>query len=417
MNSNIKVSVVIPVYNVEKYLPACLDSVAGQTLKEIEIICIDDHSPDNCAQILEGYAERDSRFHIIHLPENHQQGYARNRGMEIASGKYIYLLDSDDMITENALEVLYNTAEENSLDGLFFDSQVIYDSEKLKKKYASYPAARSGSYEERVYSGMELFEEFINQCEWTCYIQRQLWNREYLRSEDIWFPEGVEHEDEVFAFEAIIAAKRVMYRPFDFFIRRYRENSVVTSPPAPKNFYGYFMDYGYMVHAAVKRGLKSDAIDANLGRIHVRLVDYYRIMSEKEDLTEWFKDEESLARFRLFEAGCRSETYYEKLTAPLKERLGSAIDDGSRIFIYGAGTIARNVWHGLSRQGIAIEGFLVTDGRNNPDVLFGRPVYEPGSFISEGEKTIAVIAVTRGYQDEIAAALESRGIKYIFFDR
>ena len=103
----IKVTVVIPVYNVEAYLPACLDSVLGQSLEEIEIICIDDASPDRCGAILDEYAEKDKRVKVIHLPENHKQGYGRNRGEEAARGKYIYFLDSDDMITGTALEEMY----------------------------------------------------------------------------------------------------------------------------------------------------------------------------------------------------------------------------------------------------------------------------------------------------------------------
>ena len=92
------VSVIIPVYNTEKYLPECLNSVLSQTLRDIEVICIDDASPDNCGKILDEYAQRDSRVKVIHLPENHRQGYGRNRGIERSSGEYLYFLDSDDMI-------------------------------------------------------------------------------------------------------------------------------------------------------------------------------------------------------------------------------------------------------------------------------------------------------------------------------
>ena len=70
-----KVSVIIPVYNVEKYLPDCLDSVLGQTMRELECICIDDASPDRCGEILDEYAARDERVRVLHLPENHMQGY------------------------------------------------------------------------------------------------------------------------------------------------------------------------------------------------------------------------------------------------------------------------------------------------------------------------------------------------------
>ena len=126
-----KVSVIIPVYNVEPWLGACLDSVLGQTLPELEVICVDDCSPDRCPQILDEYAGRDPRLKAVHLKENHGQGNARNIGLEMASGKYIYILDSDDMIHPHAMELLYKKAEADSLDGIFFDSEVFFEKDQF----------------------------------------------------------------------------------------------------------------------------------------------------------------------------------------------------------------------------------------------------------------------------------------------
>ena len=238
-----KVSVIIPVYNVEQYLPACLDSVLSQTLQEIEVICIDDASPDRCPEILDAYAQKDSRLRVIHLAENHQQGYGRNRGLEQAKGKYVYFLDSDDMITPTAMEELYHLAEKDRLDGIFFDSQVLFESAELERKNAGYAACRQGSYEDRVYGGQELLDTFIAQREWDCYVQREFWRREYLLEKGIRFPEGTEHEDEYFAFASIVQAERMRCIPKQYFIRRYRENSVMTRKAHPKDFHGYFVNY------------------------------------------------------------------------------------------------------------------------------------------------------------------------------
>ena len=101
-----KVSVIIPVYKTEAYLPECLDSVLSQTLGDLEVICIDDCSPDRSGEILDAYARRDGRVQVIHLPENRRQGYGRNRGLERATGEYVYFLDSDDMIEPQALEAI-----------------------------------------------------------------------------------------------------------------------------------------------------------------------------------------------------------------------------------------------------------------------------------------------------------------------
>ena len=110
-----KISVIVPVYNVEKYLPECLDSIINQTLKEIEIICINDGSPDNSLEILKRYAEKDSRIKIIDK-ENEGVGKARNDGIRAATGEFIAFMDSDDYYpSDNVLDVLYNSAKENGV--------------------------------------------------------------------------------------------------------------------------------------------------------------------------------------------------------------------------------------------------------------------------------------------------------------
>ena len=106
---DLKVSVIIPVYNVEKYLPACLDSVLGQTLREIEVICVNDGSTDKSPEILQEYAKKDSRIIVINQ-ENKGLGSARNRAIEIAKGEYIGFVDSDDYIDADFYEKLYNAA-------------------------------------------------------------------------------------------------------------------------------------------------------------------------------------------------------------------------------------------------------------------------------------------------------------------
>lgn len=109
------VSVVVPVYNVEKYLRECLDSIINQTLKDIEIILVDDGSPDNCPQICDEYAAKDARIKVIHKP-NGGYGSAVNRGIEEAIGEYIGIVESDDWIEHDMYEKLYNNAKESNSD-------------------------------------------------------------------------------------------------------------------------------------------------------------------------------------------------------------------------------------------------------------------------------------------------------------
>lgn len=133
-----KVSVVIPVYNTAPYLHQCLDSVLAQTLREIELICVDDGSTDGSAAILKEYASKSpvSRTSInILTQENAGQSVARNIGTAHARGEYIYYLDSDDTLHPHALERLYQVAEALRLDVLFFDAEVLYETDTLREQF------------------------------------------------------------------------------------------------------------------------------------------------------------------------------------------------------------------------------------------------------------------------------------------
>ena len=124
--SNIKISVIVPVYNVEKYLHQCIDSILAQTLKDIEIICINDGSTDSSLEILKEYAKIDNRIIIINK-ENQGVATARNDGIRMAKGEYITFLDSDDWFELNALELIYNKIKNTNTDILVYNITNVYD--------------------------------------------------------------------------------------------------------------------------------------------------------------------------------------------------------------------------------------------------------------------------------------------------
>lgn len=125
-----KVSVIIPVYNAKNYLERCLDSVCNQTLKDIEIICIDDCSTDNSLDILNKYAKIYPQLKVVHLDKNGGESKARNKGLEFATGEYLGFVDNDDYIDLNFYEKLYKKAQENNADIAKGEVQVIgYDGE------------------------------------------------------------------------------------------------------------------------------------------------------------------------------------------------------------------------------------------------------------------------------------------------
>lgn len=154
--SDILVSVIIPVYNTEKYINECINSITAQSLPHIEIICIDDGSTDHSLQILQKISQQDGRVKVL-SQDNMGQSAARNRGLELAHGKYIYFMDSDDRLKSNALEFLVNEAEKNRLDILYFDGTVFFDNDELKKKYLYMQENYVRPFEySQTYSGIKL---------------------------------------------------------------------------------------------------------------------------------------------------------------------------------------------------------------------------------------------------------------------
>ncbi|MFA7230616.1 MAG: glycosyltransferase family 2 protein [Victivallaceae bacterium] len=125
MSEKLLVSVIVPMYEVEKYLSECLDSVVKQTLRDIEIILIDDGSPDRCGEIADEYASRDSRVTVVHQ-KNHGVGQARNVGLAMARGEFVYILDSDDWLASHALERMYNQAVETGSDIVMINYLNVY---------------------------------------------------------------------------------------------------------------------------------------------------------------------------------------------------------------------------------------------------------------------------------------------------
>mgnify|MGYP001091910539 CR=1 FL=1 len=122
----VKISVIIPIYNVEQYLARCLDSVVNQTYKDLEIICVNDCSPDNSGKILEWYAKKDNRIKVISRDKNGGLSTARNTGLDAASCEYIYFIDSDDWIDPDYIETMYCAAQESKAEAVLNTSMCLH---------------------------------------------------------------------------------------------------------------------------------------------------------------------------------------------------------------------------------------------------------------------------------------------------
>ncbi len=246
----IAVSVIIPVYNTGDYLHATLDSICRQTLKNIEIICINDGSTDNSFDILRDWAERDERI-TLYTQENAGLSCTRNAGVSVAQGKYIYFMDSDDILEKDALELLFTKADAENLDVVYFDADVFCEEEGLEEQMKKYNYKRQKEYGQ-VYSGQDFFRILYNNGEYFPSVCLQLFRKDFVKENGFSFRPGVIHEDNAYSFAAILNADRVSHINRPFFHRRLRGNSIMTTTVSFKNAYGYFMSYQDMTRAYMK---------------------------------------------------------------------------------------------------------------------------------------------------------------------
>ena len=245
---NIKVSVVMPIYNAYSYLRAALDSVVSQTLTDIEIICVDDGSTDNSLELLKEYQQTDERVRII--PENNAgPSAARNKGFARARGKYVLFLDADDFYEPTLIEKLYNLAERDELDIALckFD---IYNNRKSRFE-DNIRSDHGEIYEEgKVVSKSDCPDTILSST--TGYVWNKLFRREFLIEKEIVFDPGLYvFEDTCFVVTALSLASRIG-KCFEILIH----HRVYTNQPRNKLFKKYYKQVP-VVYAKIKEFLRA----------------------------------------------------------------------------------------------------------------------------------------------------------------
>ncbi len=182
-----KVSIIIPVYNTERYLSRCLESVVGQTLKDFEVLCVDDFSTDGSLSFLERFASIDRRFKILKMPENRGLSLARNNGLDYASGEYVYFLDSDDWIDTDFLEAMCSKADEFSLNEVVNTNYVReYEGSNLNIEDDERLVFKEGFWDSRV-----IQSRFNNPAVWCRLFRKSCLDDLKLRFSDVRYAEDV----------------------------------------------------------------------------------------------------------------------------------------------------------------------------------------------------------------------------------
>ena len=216
-----KFSIILPVYNVEHYLRECLESVLQQSFADWEAICVNDGSTDNSAAILEEYGHKDGRFKIVNQP-NGGLSAARNTGLKAATGEYVLFLDSDDWLESNALERISESLTDEDI--LCFSGRRFFEKES---QYHDADQLQPGSYA----TGMDYYNEnalSVRDFAFVCVVLRA-YKREFLLSHELWFKEGIFHEDNLFTPLACYYAGKVKVINNCLYDYRVRANSITTT--------------------------------------------------------------------------------------------------------------------------------------------------------------------------------------------
>ena len=222
------ITVVVPIYNVEKYLPQCIESILAQDYSNLEIILVDDGSPDNCGVMIDEYAKKDKRIRIVHQ-QNAGLSAARNTGIKIAKGKYITFIDSDDFIDVDFISYLYQLIKEHDADVsvcnpyFFWEEQEFGEKKKQKEKKS-------------VYSGEKALEVMLYQKEFETSSWGKLYKTEHF--DDVLYPKGKLYEDLGTTYKILLKSNKVVVSNLEKLNYLQRSTSIIGS-----NFKPAEMDY------------------------------------------------------------------------------------------------------------------------------------------------------------------------------
>lgn len=299
---NAKISVIVPIYKVEKYLRKCINSILNQTYPYLEVILVNDGSPDGCGEICENYALQDDRVKVVHK-ENGGLSDARNNGLLIATGEYISFIDSDDYIDQKFYEVLLNLILTNDADIAQCDFLKVSEAESSMDKVSNCndrEIITLNNYEslERLYNGNH---------ERTVVVWNKLYKREVL--EEIYFPVGKIHEDDFTTYKVLYNASKIVITSDKMYYYLQREDSIMGSQNNkefnPKTLVFLETYYNQIIFYKDKGLVKlSDVVTERLEvfiRVSLNEISHSKLVGEKayfKYIVSFYKD-----KFQLFNEG------------------------------------------------------------------------------------------------------------------
>lgn len=397
-----RVSVIVPVYNVEKYLRDCLDSILSQDFEEFEIICVEDCSSDGSMKILREYEKNTSIMRVYCHDVNSGLSAARNTGLKFADGEYIMFVDSDDILKKDAVKKAYEYIADSKADVAYFNFTYLrengyeYIKENDKKDFGSYRGT---------YFGRDLFSMFIINNEWKVESWRQIYRKKFLIDNDLWFYEGIIHEDLLYSFQVAMAAKKAVNFNEELYIYRQHSGSINSTKDGRRaesifivlcEIFSWCRSHAGELTESQWKGIKK--------YITTLYADCQRAMLYiNEDYEAVLGNDVQKCVFELYNRGLQDKC--SRLSDSQIEYLRRC----DRVIVYGAGTIGTEVVNMLRRRGIIIFSVAVSSLENNPKEICGvkvLPIEELGLYRND---STVLLAVAAKYKSEIENKLMSMG--------
>lgn len=432
-----EISVLVPVYNVDLYLEQCLDSLIGQTFKNIEIICVDDGSTDESGKVLDRYASFDSRIKVIHK-ENTGYGSSMNIAMDCAVGNYIAILESDDFAEPDMLQKLYEAA-------------ITHKSDVVKGTYYNYRdgkdvcSDRVDDYPKDTVLNCVSCPAILRLPDtiWSC-----LYKHSFLLENKIRFHEtpGASYQDISFALQVWALAERVAFIATP--LLHYRRDNPTSSMNNPTKLFCVFDEYKWAEERLESILEKSLVLRQYFtGTKYCDYLSHYRRVGVQYQYALLVRLEQSLCKDRakgwiaesaflpaVWTQICEIETdrdrFFKRTSKPVpdarlatcnfengqvyEEAFFRTLSTYQKVFIYGAGQVGKGLAETIQRQGGQVDAFLVTQIEERQSAYMGIPIMEVREAVSEADSCAVVIAVAEWSQYELYGILERYGFRHIF---
>lgn len=399
---NIKVSIVIPVYNTEQYISRCMESIVGQGLENYEIIIVDDGSTDRSYQILRDWESEFPQIKLFQNEKNMGAGFSKNKGLRLCSGKYICFVDSDDWLKKDSLKKLLDLAEETKCDAVY------YGEEYRKEGQVDDNNDTAGELTiKRVYeNGIELFENMLDEKKVTVSANHYFIRRDAIDKKAT-FSENTLNDDWTFTAFFLCGVKKIIVLENDLYVYYQRTSGNITSRAKNVSMVKEWFNHALSIYTGM------GTVNEDINRVRSKCFLYMMTEIHNEYFQKKCNAEIEYAEINniinkikvLFEKSKYLSVYGEICNSAIEE-----IKRAGNVYIYGTGNYGMDTYRVLCMNKISIDGFIETQKKK--DMMFNVPVY---SLKEYAEKMcvgggIIVIAVSAQYKDEIADLLEKNNI-------